>query len=157
VQPATLDYCTRRFDGDYAPEVEEQFPVFISYHRPQRAKAETLRGMLEERDVNAWLDDKNLTRGEWAEQINNAVARAKEFILLWSPPCRYSEWVTTEWISAILRKIPITIFMVSGKTSTLPEQLRNKQAVRFSDERPRDAALDKIARELQQAALTRMD
>ncbi|HEY6183795.1 MAG TPA: toll/interleukin-1 receptor domain-containing protein [Terriglobales bacterium] len=157
VQLASVDYCTRRIDADYVPESEKHSQVFISYHKPQRAKAELLRSMLQARGLNAWLDDKDLTRGEWAQQIKNALARAKEFVLLWSPACRHSEWVMTEWITAALRRIPITIFLVSGRARDLPEQLRDKQAVRFSNARRRNAALARIAEEINQAALTSVD
>jgi len=157
VQLASVDYCTKRIDADYAPDADDYTPVFISYHRSQRAKAELLRSMLEKRGLHAWLDEEDLTRGEWARQINDALSRAKEFILLWSPPCRESEWVMTEWITASLRKLPITIFLVTGRARDLPEQIRDKQAVRFDNAKRRNAALDKIAEEINQAALTKVD
>lgn len=153
VRLATLSYCRERITADFAREAPDRPLVFISYPSGLRAKAKQVKAMLAKMGAEGWLDKKDLGRGKWLEQIKRALKRSSGLIVLWTPQCRESEWVTMEWQAAVILEIPITVFLMEGAVDSLPRQLQEEEIIPYGDAKRRNTALEEIAKEVQTSML----
>lgn len=75
--------------------------VFLSFAGKDRPHAESLRDELEARNVNAYLDEYEISPGDnIVSAINDALTTSDYYVLLWSANTPAREWVTEEWTSA---------------------------------------------------------
>lgn len=89
-----------RKNGDPVP-LETRPKVFLSFAGKDRPHAEQLRAELEERNVNAYLDENEIAPGDnVVSAINDALATSDYYVLLWSANTPQREWVTKEWTAA---------------------------------------------------------
>lgn len=70
--------------------------VFISYKREDRARVETIAGMVEAAGFSVWWDDRIGPQAEWDRQIEQAINDARAVIVLWTPLSVESKWVRAE-------------------------------------------------------------
>jgi TIR domain len=145
IQKASITYCKQRIDDDLAREKADKPLVFISYPSAEREKAIELCRALERKGVQGWVDDKEIGGGKWLAEVKRALNLASELILIWTPECMNSEWVRLEWNAAIVADINITIFLVDGKATSLPQTLKDFQAKPYADLRWRNKAIKGIA------------
>lgn len=85
--------------------------VFLSYARDDRAKAEAIVAVLEERGLVVWWDGLIEGGHEFADKIEQALISADAVVVLWSPTSIHSHWVRDEAASGRDRRrmVPVTI------------------------------------------------
>jgi len=78
--------------------------VFISYATDTRPLAEQLTQSLQEQGFHVWVDFQNLRPGQpWQIEIEQALERARSFLILVSPKSRASAWQENEWRAALVK------------------------------------------------------
>jgi len=76
-----------------------QYDVFLSYSSKDVSWAEWLQIDLAGRGINVYRDKERLTAGEeWQPQLQDAIAKSRHLLVLWSTPARDSDWVQEERI-----------------------------------------------------------
>jgi hypothetical protein len=70
--------------------------VFISYARSDRQKAQTIAETLEQQGYSVWWDLRISPGKTFATVIEEAIAKAKCVVVLWSKESVKSDWVQTE-------------------------------------------------------------
>ncbi|MEV6239833.1 TIR domain-containing protein [Lentzea sp. NPDC051838] len=89
-----------RKNGEPVP-LETRPKVFLSFAGKDRPHAEQLRADLEQRNVNAYLDEREMAPGDNVVLgINEALATSDYYVLLWSANTPSRDWVTEEWTAA---------------------------------------------------------
>src|SRR5215217_4234532 len=74
--------------------------IFVSYASPDRPRAETLKGWLEEAGWTVWID-RYIELGEgWEPRIEQELQDANLVIVLWGAEARRSKWVEREALAA---------------------------------------------------------
>ena len=84
--------------------------VFISYSRRDYYFAESLAIHLLQREIDAWMDVKDLKPGtDWERGLQNALEAASSVVLIASPAAMKSPNVRAEWMQAVQLGKPIVI------------------------------------------------
>jgi len=115
--------------------------VFLSVSRDEQISAQRLYDDLSDQGLVVWWDYVSLpARGlSFSIEIENAIRDADRFLLIVGPTTADSQWIQAELSAAMNLCKPISIVLVSGDFNTIPEFVRNINAV---DLRPsRDYAL----------------
>ena len=93
-----------------------------------------IRELLEEAGLACFMSAKDLTTGDdFSDVIRNALTNSREVAVLFTPHSAKSEWVLTEWGAAWVLGKRIVPIIHRTDVSSLPERLRTKQAIDFSD------------------------
>jgi hypothetical protein len=72
--------------------------VFISHSRVNSSTALRLSDELHKRNVETWLDLRDLTPGkEWEPEVSSAIQSAAGFVFVIGPPGPSDRWQTFEW------------------------------------------------------------
>ena len=72
--------------------------VFISHSRVNSNAAFRLSDELRKRNVETWLDLRDLTPGkEWEPAVSSAIQSAEGFVFVLGPPGPSDRWQTFEW------------------------------------------------------------
>jgi hypothetical protein len=73
-------------------------PVFISHSRVNSSTALRLSDELRKRNVETWLDVRDLTpEKDWELQVGSAIQNADGFVFVIGPPGPSDRWQTFEW------------------------------------------------------------
>lgn len=99
--------------------------IFISYASADRAKAQALASLLEERGFSCFWDRTIPTGMTWDAVIENALDNAQAVIVLWSPTAVKSEWVRIEAAAAADKGLLLPAFI---ERTDLPLRFRAIQA-----------------------------
>lgn len=110
-----------------------QHDVFISYKHSSDGKTlamEILR-QLEASGMSVFLDQTGVTAGDdFVERLKQGLLLSREVCLIWDKQAKDSEWVTSEWATALaLDKLVIPILL---DDSPLPNRLVNVQYIKLS-------------------------
>ncbi len=88
-------------------------PVFVSYSQPDRDTALDIVSHLENHDMPCWVAPRDVAPGaEWAEQIVEAIARARVMVLVFSSSANGSPQVRREVERAVHRRVRVLPFRV---------------------------------------------
>ncbi len=121
-----------RKNGEPVP-LETRPKVFLSFAGKDRPHAEQLRAELEERNVNAYLDENEIAPGaNVVETINDALATSDYHVLLWSANTPQRDWVTEEWTAAFnlqLTRRRAFLFIVRLDEEPLPPLLAPRKHI----------------------------
>ncbi|MEU0881990.1 TIR domain-containing protein [Lentzea sp. NPDC005914] len=121
-----------RKNGEPVP-LETRPKVFLSFAGKDRPHAEQLRAELEERNVNAYLDENEIAPGaNVVTAINNALATSDYYVLLWSANTPQRDWVTEEWTAAFNLEISrrrAFLFIVRLDEEPLPPLLAPRKHI----------------------------
>ncbi|HEX8866713.1 MAG TPA: TIR domain-containing protein, partial [Lentzea sp.] len=121
-----------RKNGEPVP-LETRPKVFLSFAGKDRPHAEQLRSELEERNVNAYLDENEIAPGgNVVASINDALATSDYYVLLWSANTPSREWVTAEWTAAFtlqLTRKRAFLFIVRLDEEPLPPLLAPRKHI----------------------------
>lgn len=119
--------------------------IFISYARPDRDKAEQLARTLETQGWSVWWDRELLAGHVFAQEIAEALAKAKAVIVLWSQASVASNWVKDEAQEGVARGALVPVLM---EKVALPLGFRQFEAADLSDwdGSPDDPGLQKVLR-----------
>ena len=100
--------------------------IFLSYASEDRSKAERLSSQLEDQGWSVWWD-RTIQGGQpYDEVIEKALDSARCVLVLWSEISVNKDWVKTEALEALDRKILIPVLIESVK---IPLAFRRFQAV----------------------------
>lgn len=73
-------------------------PLFVSHSRVNSGYALRLADELQQRQVEAWLDIRNLAPGaEWEKSVTAAIRDATGFLFIIGPPGPADRWQMFEW------------------------------------------------------------
>ena len=110
-----------------------KYDVFISYHALDRDVAEYIADSLRAKGHDVFLADEALLPGDtWPEMIRDGLLRSREFCLVWGRKTPKREWVNTEWgVAWALDRHIVSVLIDGMSANTLPDRLRNKQAIRL--------------------------
>lgn len=119
--------------------------VFLSYSRQDASAAERLKHDLSMRGVNIWSDTDLRAGDPWDRVLSSALERAEVVLVLISRSSIESNWVTSEWQSALARSKRVIPVLVEGaRYSDLPPGLSHIQAANLND--GYQSTLDKLER-----------
>ncbi|MFS8096219.1 TIR domain-containing protein [Lentzea alba] len=125
-----------RKNGERVP-LETRPKVFLSFAGKDRPHAEQLRAELEERNVNAYLDENEIAPGtNVVSAIDEALATSDYYVLLWSANTPQRDWVTTEWTAAFNLEISrrrAFLFIVRLDEEPLPPLLAPRKHIDLVD------------------------
>ncbi|HUQ58782.1 TIR domain-containing protein [Lentzea sp.] len=122
-----------RKNGEPVP-LETRPKVFLSFAGKDRAHAERLRAELEERNVNAYLDETDVAPG--ASVVDEALATSDYYVLLWSANTSRREWATEEWTAAFTPEVTrrrAFLFVVRLDGEPLPPLLAPRKHIDLVD------------------------
>lgn len=126
--------------------------VFISYRRVDGGEfAKRLHDDLENADVNAWLDVRDMPSGDtFISHIDVAIARADYFLLVATPEAINSENCRDEWKKALEKYKPIIPLMLMGEYKDLPQEafIYLNDARDFRDEARYTAELAQLIKQI---------
>ncbi|HEY2682465.1 MAG TPA: toll/interleukin-1 receptor domain-containing protein [Steroidobacteraceae bacterium] len=89
--------------------------VFVSYSQPDRACAFDIVGRLEASGLGVWVAPRDIApSADWAEEIVDAIGRARIMVLVFSSHCNGSPQVRREVERAVHRDLPILPFRVEN-------------------------------------------
>lgn len=121
-----------RKNGEPVP-LETRPKVFLSFAEEDRAHAEKLRADLEERNVEAYLDETGTTPGG---TVGDELATSDYHVLLWSEHTAGREWVTDEWVAAVSQEVTrrrAFLFLVRLDEAPLPPLLAPRKHIDLVD------------------------
>ncbi|NKE61947.1 CHAT domain-containing protein [Lentzea sp. PSKA42] len=125
-----------RKNGEPVP-LETRPKVFLSFAGKDRPHAEQLRAELEERNVNAYLDENEIAPGDNViAAIDEALATSDYYVLLWSANTPQREWVTKEWTAAFTLEMTrrrAFLFIVRLDEEPLPPLLAPRKHIDLVD------------------------
>ncbi|MET9625818.1 TIR domain-containing protein [Lentzea sp. NPDC006480] len=121
-----------RKNGEPVP-LETRPKVFLSFAGKDRPHAEQLRAELEARNVNAYLDEHEMTPGtNVIASISDALATSDYYVLLWSSNTPSRDWATEEWTAAFtlqLTRKRAFLFIVRLDEEPLPPLLAPRKHI----------------------------
>ena len=122
----------------------DQIKLFISYARSDRDYALQLVRLLDENDIDLFIDDNIRTGQKWKEVIQNNLLGCSHFILVVTPDSLQSDWVKRELWAALLNDKPIFPWMAVklGSEDEIPFELED---IQFAESR------DKLINDLEKA------
>lgn len=89
--------------------------VFISYSSQDITFARHLKRLLEEKQLQVWIDESRLTTSKrWWPTIERAIEAAPAVIVIMSPASRRSDWVEREVLYAEKLRKPIFPVLLAG-------------------------------------------
>ncbi|MBW0001515.1 MAG: toll/interleukin-1 receptor domain-containing protein [Verrucomicrobia bacterium] len=122
--------------------------VFISYSSDARPWAERLSESLERKGISTWTDFKNLAPAQrWVEELQDALDKARYFVILVGPEKRVGSQQDREWQGALKgiwtdpnkRIIPVLV-----GDATLPSFLNDWLSVRMHPGKPESSWIDEV-------------
>jgi len=129
--------------------------VFVSHSRVNSSAAFKLCDELRKRDVDTWLDDRDLEPGaKWDEAVVSAIQSAAGFVLVIGPPAPGDRWQTFEWQQVVNNEDYLDpskpLVPVLTGTLDLPGFLKTRQTLVLEDTLASfEQAADAIVRALQ--------
>jgi nucleotide-binding universal stress UspA family protein len=130
--------------------------AFISYSRTDKATVERLRRALEQRNVDVWLPEAQISPGQIvAAEIERAINDSDAVIVVLSPSSSKSEWVSMETSLAIsLQRTggkPLIIPVVAEPPDKVPFFLQHIHWVDLTTEQNFERNVDRIVDAMRQA------
>ncbi|QES34717.1 hypothetical protein DEJ48_16060 [Streptomyces venezuelae] len=117
----------------------EKPPVFLSYSSRDAPVARRLERSLGLAGIDVWSDRRLRVGDEWQRSITKALEDAEIVLVLISPSSLRSEWVTSEWQTALIRSQRVIPVLVGGaRFSDLPRDLAGIHAVDLNEEDPEE-------------------
>ena len=98
--------------------------IFISYPRELAAQSELLVIELNRRGWSVWRDVENMSRGQWNPQIEYAIQKSTDFVVMISRSAVTSTVMQQEVLLAIQLQKPIVPVIVEEVDLTAPEWLQ---------------------------------
>ncbi|HEX7309356.1 TIR domain-containing protein [Lentzea sp.] len=133
-----------RKNGEPVP-LETRPKVFLSFAGKDRAHAEQLRAELEERNVNAYLDETEVPPGgAGSAAVGEELATSDYYVLLWSANTARREWATEEWTAAVNLEVTrrrAFLFIVRLDEEPLPPLLAPRKHIDLVDAADRLVAI----------------
>ena len=105
--------------------------IFISYARKDRPRAKVLASALEAKGWSVWWDRDIRSGKPFDRVIEEALAKAKCVIVVWSPDSVNSDWVRVEASEGLKREILIPVLIEKGVEP--PLRFRQIQSVDLFD------------------------
>jgi len=116
----------RTNDSQYA------YDLFLSFSSRNKDQAREVYADAVALGLRVFMDEREVDPGEeFSEVIRQALVGSREMALLATADSLKSEWVTTEWGAAWALQRKITPILYRCNTDSLPERLRQKQAIDF--------------------------
>lgn len=132
--------------------VDQKKTIFLSYASEDRELAAVLQHVIEEafpdafHIFNAFRADAIALSDEWREKLRTAIMDSSLFLVLLSRNSVGKAWIYWETGGAYHRKIPIIPLIGPGfDIGSLPDQLREIQAISLQDEGDLRRLLDRLA------------
>ena len=89
--------------------------VFVSYSQPDRESAFAIVECLEAAGLSVWVAPRDIApSSDWAEEIIDAIGRARLMVLVFSSHCNASPQVRREVERAVHRDLPVLPFRVEN-------------------------------------------
>lgn len=89
------------------PEITGFRKAYLCYASENRAEVLRRVEILRYYGIEVFMDSTNLTTGEnWEKSTQRMIDEADTFLLFWSTPAKYSQWVKKEWQYALKSKGP---------------------------------------------------
>jgi hypothetical protein len=125
--------------------------AFLSHASADAETARRLEAGLQERGLEVWLDESDLTPGAMLRAtLQEEIEAADVLVVLWSETSARSRWVNTEWVSALLAQRPVLLCTLGA--ADVPQCLSGR--VWLDVERAGDAAPGRLADAVRAAAGT---
>lgn len=86
--------------------------VYICYDEIEKEISDALCRIFKENNITSWIKSKNFSLGDPVDNITNAIADSKCFILILSEHSKDMNYVITETDIAFSRNVPILVFTI---------------------------------------------
>ena len=132
--------------------IVEKPTVFLCFSRVDSRIAEELRRFLEEKKGYEVLTDDQLNPDEPVTRAVKSLISRTDVLVALIPDEISNRWVLDGIVEALHQQIPV-VPMLLGKEAVLPPPLAQRQAVRLTDLRSSQEALDLVGKALDQLNL----
>jgi WD40 repeat protein len=124
--------------------------VFISYSRKDTPFVRRVAGSLEARGKTTWLDTEGIADAEvFPQAIRSAIEAADAFLFVISPAALASHYCDQEVTYAReLEKRMVPVLHIAVPEDDVPEEIRHRNWIPFTEDDPFDASLERVVRAL---------
>ncbi len=110
------------------------FDVFLSYANEDKDQARKIYDFLTGKKFEVFMAERSISPGDdWENAIKRALKDSKMMCVLATPSSNVSEWVKTEIHACWILDIPLIPILFRSDIDQLPEHLRKKQCIDFSE------------------------
>ena len=104
--------------------------IFLSYSRLDSSTVQALAAALEEKGVSVWIDRSGIEEGDaYDTQIEEAIARTRVVIVVWSQHSVRSHWVRAEAAYALNKHKLVPIAIESTRASRRCNSITSRRSI----------------------------
>jgi len=134
ISPITRKKISKRIEKQKNIATDYKYDVFLSYSERNKSYADQIYEKLNNENISCFKAGEFIKGGdEFADYIRKALINSREMCLLCSNESIKSKWVDTEWGAAWALELHIVPITLQIRISQLPQRLRGKHAIDFSD------------------------